>query len=198
MDHVWSILFTTGYLTKRGKAKEGVYQLVIPNREIRKIFIEQIQEWFHDETRKDKMKLDAFCDAFIKADAETIERQFNIYLKKTISIRDTAVQKEKKENFYHGILLGLLNHRGEWEISSNAESGTGYSDILVEAGGEKETGIVIEIKYSDNGDLETSCAEALKQIEEKEYAAKLLEDGMETIIKYGIACNRKKCKVMKG
>ncbi len=214
VDHVWSILFTAGYLTKRGKAKEGVYQLVIPNQEIRKIFIEQIQDWFHDETRKDKMKLDAFCDAFVKADADTIEKQFNMYLKKTISIRDTAVQKEKKENlptgkattksserrnssacFYHGILLGLLSHRGEWEISSNAESGIGYSDILVEAGGEKETGIVIEIKYSDNGDLEAGCEEALRQIEKKEYAAKLIEDGMDTVIKYGIACWKKKCKV---
>ena len=195
VDHVWSILFTAGYLTKRGKAKEGVYQLVIPNQEIRKIFIEQIQDWFHDETRKDKMKLDAFCDAFVKADPDTIEKQFNIYLKKTISIRDTAVQKEKKENFYHGILLGLLSYRGEWEISSNAESGIGYSDILVEAGGEKETGIVIEIKYSDNGDLEAGCEEALRQIEKKEYAAKLIEDGMDTVIKYGIACWKKKCKV---
>ena len=195
VDHVWSILFTAGYLTKRGKAKEGIYQLVIPNQEIRKIFIEQIQDWFHDETRKDKMKLDAFCDAFVKADPNTIEKQFNIYLKKTISIRDTAVQKEKKENFYHGILLGLLSYRGEWEISSNAESGIGYSDILVEAGGEKETGIVIEIKYSDNGDLEAGCEEALRQIEKKEYAAKLIEDGMDTVIKYGIACWKKKCKV---
>ena len=195
VDHVWSILFTAGYLTKRGKAKEGIYQLVIPNQEIRKIFIEQIQDWFHDETRKDKMKLDAFCDAFVKADPDTIEKQFNIYLKKTISIRDTAVQKEKKENFYHGILLGLLSYRGEWEISSNAESGIGYSDILVEAGGEKETGIVIEIKYSDNGDLEAGCEEALRQIEKKEYSAKLIEDGMDTVIKYGIACCKKKCKV---
>lgn len=169
--------------------------MVIPNQEIRKIFIEQIQDWFHDETRKDKMKLDAFCDAFVKADPDTIEKQFNIYLKKTISIRDTAVQKEKKENFYHGILLGLLSYRGEWEISSNAESGIGYSDILVEAGGEKETGIVIEIKYSDNGDLEAGCEEALRQIEKKEYAAKLIEDGMDTVIKYGIACWKKKCKV---
>lgn len=98
--------------------------------------------------------------------------------------------------FFHGILLGLLSHRGEWEIRSNAESGIGYTDILIETDGEKETGIVIEIKYSDNGDLDAGCAEALKQIEEKEYAAKLMEDGMETVIKYGIACWKKKCRVM--
>lgn len=197
IDHVWSVLFTTGYLTKRGKVKEGIYQLVIPNQEIRKIFIEQIQEWFQEETQKDKIKLDAFCEAFVKEDTETIEKQFNAYLKKTISIRDTAVQKEKKENFYHGILLGLLSHRGDWDISSNTESGIGYSDILVETGGEKEIGIVIEIKYPDGGNLETGCIEALKQIEEKEYSTKLIEDGMETIIKYGIACWKKKCKVIK-
>lgn len=193
IENLWSVLFTTGYLTKRGKADGDVYQLAVPNQEIRKIFIEQIQEWFREEVRKDQAKLDVFCEAFVKADAKSIEKQFNAYLKKTISIRDTAVKKGKKENFYHGILLGLLSHREDWGIHSNAESGIGYSDILVEA--EDEIGIVIEVKYAEDGDLAAGCMEALKQIEEKEYETKLLGNGMETIVRCGIACWKKKCKV---
>lgn len=196
-DHVWSVLFTTGYLTWQQKFDSGSFQLIIPNLEIRKIFIEQIEEWFQDEVRKDMPKLDAFCEAFIKEDAESIESYLNTYLQKTISIRDTSVQKEKKENFYHGILLGLLSCHEEWDICSNAESGEGFSDILVEIE-EKQTGIVIEIKYSEHGNLDLSCAEALKQIEDKDYAARLKLDGMTTILKYGIACWKKRCKVKSG
>ncbi|MEZ3485745.1 MAG: ATP-binding protein [Lachnospiraceae bacterium] len=193
IENVWSVLFTTGYLTKRGKAEGNIYQLAIPNREIREIFAEQILEWFQDEMRKDKTRLDAFCDAFVSADAEAIETQFTAYLKKTISIRDTAVRSARKENFYHGILLGLLSYREDWDVSSNAESGEGYSDILVET--EDETGIVIEVKYAEDGDLEEGCKEALKQIRIKEYASRLIEDGVKNIRKYGIACWKKKCKV---
>lgn len=194
IENVWSVLFTTGYLTKQGRSEEDACELAIPNREIREIFVEQIQEWFQEEMQKDPIKLDAFCEAFARGEAEVIETQFTAYLKKTISIRDTAVRKEKKENFYHGILLGLLSYRGDWDVTSNAESGTGYSDILVET--ENETGIVIEVKYAENGNLEAGCREALKQIEEKDYEAGLAEDGMETIRKYGIACWKKKCKVI--
>ena len=193
IENIWSVLFTTGYLTKQGKMEGNACRLVIPNREIRQIFVEQIREWFQEEARKDEVKLDAFCEAFASGDAELAERQFNAYLKKTISIRDTAVRKEKKENFYHGILLGLLSHRGDWDVSSNAESGTGYSDILVET--EDDLGIVIEIKYASDGNLEAGCREALEQIRDKDYAARLVEDGMERIVKYGIACWKKKCKV---
>jgi len=193
IENVWSVLFTTGYLTKRGKAEGNIYQLAIPNREIRQIYEEQIQEWFQEETRKDKIKLEAFCEAFASADAEAIESQFTSYLKKTISIRDTAVRKEKKENFYHGILLGLLSYRDDWDVSSNTESGIGYSDILVET--EDDIGIVIEVKYVEDGNLEAGCREALKQIQDKGYEEVLVEDGIETIRKYGIACWKKKCKV---
>ena len=128
------MLFTTGYLTQRGSGADAadVYRLAIPNLEIRQIFEEQIQEWFQEEARKDAPRLDAFCDAFPQGDAEAVERQFNAYLRKTISIRDTAVKTAKKENFYHGILLGLLAHREDWVVASNVESGDGYSDILVE------------------------------------------------------------------
>ena len=194
MDNLWSVLFTTGYLTQCGSTDVRTFQLVIPNLEIREIFTEQIYEWFQKEARKDTPKLDAFCAAFPLGDTETIETLFTAYLKKTISIRDTGARKEQKENFYHGILLGLLSHREDWIISSNAESGAGYSDILIEIE-DSNIGIVIELKYPDNGNLETGCLDALAQIEEKEYTERLLQNGMEAVIKYGIACYKKTCKV---
>lgn len=193
--NLWSVLFTTGYLTQRGKIQGNRYQLAIPNREIRQIFITQVKEWFSDIVRKDTPKLDAFCTAFFKGDASLIEEQFNSYLMKTISIRDTNVPKAKKENFYHGILLGLLSHMEDWLISSNAESGEGYSDILVEIEAEK-IGIVIEVKYAEHHSLDAACKEALQQIEANNYAETLLADGMTTIFKYGIACYKKHCKVI--
>ncbi len=193
-NNLWSILFTTGYLTQRGKCAEDSYWLAIPNQEIRKIFIEQILEWIQEEARRDTPRLDAFCEAFAQGNSSEIEQQFNSYLQKTISIRDSNVQKTKKENFYHGILLGLLSHREDWGIESNAEAGEGYSDILVEME-EKRIGIIIEIKYPDNGNLEAGCQKALEQIEKKNYTERLLEDGMETILSYGIACWKKKCMV---
>lgn len=196
IDHLWSVLFATGYLTRREGFPDGeTFSLAIPNLEIRKIFIDQILEWFQEESQKDTIRLDSFCQAFVRADAETVEELFNAYLQKTISIRDTSVRKNKKENFYHGILLGLLSHRENWDIDSNAESGEGFSDILVEIE-EQKIGIVIEVKYSDDGDLEKSCWEALAQIEEKDYAARLRQDGMNTILKYGIACRKKSCRVL--
>lgn len=156
-----------------------------------------MQEWFQEEARKDTPRLDRFCEAFATGDAQGIEEQFNAYLKKTISIRDTGVRKKKKENFYHGILLGLLSHREDWDVSSNMESGDGYSDILVEIE-DRNIGFVIEVKYSDSGNLEAGCQDALKQIEETGYETRLEEDGMETIYRYGIACYKKKCRVCLG
>jgi len=195
IDNLWSVLFTTGYLTQRGNPEEDVYQLAIPNLEIRQIFVQQILEWFQEEVKKDTPMLDTFCVAFPEKDAETAERLLNAYLLKTISIRDTSVRKNKKENFYHGIILGLLSHREDWYLHSNAESGDGYSDILVEIPKES-TGIVIEIKYPENGDLEKGCQEAFEQIEEMGYESRLHLDGMENVIKYGIACYKKRCRVM--
>ena len=174
-----------------------MYELKIPNLELKKIYIDQIMEWFKAEAGKDAPKLDALCLAFAAGDAGEAERQFTAYLKKTISIRDTSVRKGKKENFYHGILLGLLSHREDWVIRSNQESGEGFSDILVEIE-EENKGIVIEVKYPDGGELDAGCLEALAQIEEKGYEGKLREDGMETVIKYGISCRRKSCRVMAG
>ena len=194
VDNIWSVLFTTGYLTQTGRPDGDVYQLVIPNLEIRQIFAEQILEWFEEDARRDGTRLEAFCGAFRRGDAAEIEERFNAYLLRSISVRDTGAGKGKKENFYHGILLGLLSYQEEWDVWSNAESGDGFSDILVEIE-EERVGIVIEVKYVDSGDLETGCQKALEQIEEKEYDARLNLDGMETILKYGIGCRKKACKV---
>lgn len=194
LDNLWSVLFTTGYLTKKAEIDLNTYELVIPNREIRMIFTEQILDWFQKEAREDAPALDAFCEAFCQGDPAAIEHRFASYLKKTISIRDTAVRKERKENFYHGILLGLLSHREDWLLLSSVESGIGYSDILIELP-DKNIGIVIEIKYSESRNLEAACQKALEQIEEKNYADRLMEDDMDTILKYGIACRRNTCMV---
>ncbi len=217
IDNLWSVLFTTGYLTKRRETDANTYELVIPNQEIREIFKKQILSWFQEEARKDSTTLDAFCDTFRQGDPEAIQKQFNTYLRKTIGIHDTAVRKEKKENFhsvkaptkgfkrqnpsvrfYHGILLGLLSRQEEWRIRSSAESGEGYSDILIEITDDDSdirTGIVIELKYAENGNLETKCLEALRQIEDKNYAGQLTDDGMDKVLKYGIAVRKKNCMV---
>ena len=193
--NLWSVLFTTGYLTKQGVTDDGKVRLSIPNREIKNLFIKKIREWFSDTTANDGKTLEQFCNAFVEKDTEKIEQLFGDYLWNTISIRDTAVAKDKKENFYHRILLGLLGYKSSWLIKSNTESGTGYSDILVEVPNNR-TGIVIELKYAENGDMDAACDEALKQIEEKSYVDKLKQDGMRNFIKYGIACFKKDCKVV--
>ena len=151
------LLFTTGYLTRQGEPDGNLYSLKIPNREIRNIFIKQIYTWFQETAEQDGAALSAFCDAFKNGDAHAVEQKLNAYLSKTISIRDTFVRKERKENFYHGILPGLLAYKDNWPVSSNKESGEGYSDILVEIDDE-ETGIVIEVKYPDNANLHKGCA----------------------------------------
>lgn len=194
VDNIWSLLFTTGYLTQRGVTGDREHLLAIPNKEIRNIFTEQIFEWFQDTARKNGTALDIFCNAFKKGDAETAQKKFNEYLKRMISIRDTAVRKDLKENYYHGLLLGLLSYKDSWYITSNRESGDGYCDILVET--DDETGFVIEIKYADDGDLDAACQKALEQIDEKRYTEQLHEDGMEKILKYGIACYRKRCRIV--
>lgn len=196
IDNLWSVLFTTGYLTQRGTVGEDKYYLAIPNYEIRKLFIRQIKEWFSQKTRNDGKTLELFCNAFSDGNPALIEELFNDYLWNTISIRDTAAPEERKENFYHGLLLGLLGYKDDWIVKSNAESGIGYSDILIEIR-ENRIGIVIEMKYAANGKLEAACHEALSQIEDRKYEARLKEDGMKNIIKYGIACYKKECKIEK-
>ncbi len=195
IGNLWSVLFSTGYLTQRGEREDGALQLAIPNREIRQIFAEQILDWFQEEARRDTPRLDAFCDSFPRGDAHTAEELFGAYLARTISVRDAGGRKGRRESFYHGVLLGLLSHREDWVLSSNAEAGEGYSDILAEdeAG---TMGIVIEVKYAEDGDLEKACLEALEQIDRKGYAEGLRRNGVENILKYGIACYKKRCRIL--
>ena len=195
IENLWSVLFTTGYLTQRGQVGTDTFKLAIPNLEIRRLFIKQIREWFRETSQSDGETLNEFCNAFPRQNPKKIEELFGDYLWNTISIRDTA--PAKKENFYHGILLGLLGYKSNWLIKSNAESGIGYSDILVEVP-DNRTGIVIELKYAENGNMDAACEEALKQIEDRDYTARLRDDGMRNIIKYGIACYKKNCKVVLG
>ena len=194
LENVWSLLFMTGYLTQRGRVDAKRYKLAIPNLEIRDIFETQIMEYFKESVAKDGDTLSRFCDALKNGEETKVGEIFESYLKKTISIRDTFVRKASKENFYHGILLGILGVKEEWYASSNQESGEGYSDILVETEN-SETVILIEVKYANDGNLDQACERALQQIEEKKYDEELRENGVDKILKYGIACYMKRCKV---
>lgn len=196
IENMWSVLFTTGYLTKRGTGNGRNIRLTIPNREIRDIFTTQIMTWFKENVEKDGKTLRDFCLALEEGRAEEVERILSIYLKKTISIRDTFVQKKMKENFYHGILIGILGLKEHWGISSNRESGDGYSDIVIETE-DMEKGIIIEAKYAEDGDLQKACEKALAQIEDNHYEEELEDEGIEDILKYGIAFYKKRCRVIK-
>ena len=196
IDNLWSVLFTTGYLTKTGRAINGVYKLVIPNREVREVFILQIQEWFRKRMADDEKPMREFCRAFLKGEPERIEKRLNIILNRMISVLDAKAPDDKKENFYHGLLLGLLRSEMNWLILSNAESGDGFSDILIEPE-DPDAGIVIEVKYASSvAGLEKACEEVLRQIREKRYDERLRNDGRTDVLTYGIAFCRKRCKVV--
>ena len=197
IDNLWSLLFTTGYLTQSEEAEDNMTELRIPNREVHWIFIEQIRQWFQEETVKDNAALESFRKAFQENDVPAIEESLTFYLKKNISIRDTYVKKSMKENFYHGVLLGIFGNIDGWIIMSNTESGDGYSDILVEIE-ENEIGLVIELKYAEDAAFDTACEKALQQIKDRNYEEILIDDGMKTIYRYGIACYKKRCKVISG
>ena len=194
VENIWSVLFTTGYLTQAGQVDARMYKLRIPNLEIRDIFETQIMEYFRESVRKDGDTLKKFCEALENGEEKRVEGIFESYLKKTISIRDTFVRKAKKENFYHGILLGILGVKEGWGVFSNRETGEGYSDILIETEN-GEMAILIEVKYANDGDLDLACKKALKQVEERKYDEELRENGAEKILKYGIACYMKRCRV---
>ena len=170
-------------------------RLAIPNQEIREIYVTQIMEFFKENIREDGDTLNRFCDALQNKDAENVEKIFTEYLRRTISIRDTAVRTNMKESFYHGVLLGILGVKAQWGISSNREMGEGYADILAEPD-TGDMGIIIEVKYAHDGDLDAACKEALKQIEYTGYEDDLEDDGVDNILKYGIACYKKRCRVM--
>lgn len=194
-ENLWSVLFTTGYLTQSGKADGNVFRLVIPNMEIRDIFITQIMEYFRENIKEDGETLSLFCDALEAGNVEKVEKYFSAYLRRTISIRDTFVKRKLKENFYHGMLLGILGLKESWTISSNREVGEGYGDIIVETE-DSETGIIIEVKYAHDGNLESACQEAIAQIRNTRYDDELKENGTRKILRYGIACYLKRCKVI--
>ena len=194
LENVWSLLFMTGYLTQHGRVDAKRYKLAIPNLEIRDIFETQIMEYFKETVAKDGDTLGRFCDALKNGEEKQVEDIFERYLKKTISIRDTFVKKTMKENFYHGILLGILGVKEEWGVFSNQETGEGYSDILIETEN-SETAILIEVKYANDGNLDQACERALKQVEDRKYDQELLENGVDKILKYKIACYKKQCKV---
>ncbi len=195
MGNVWSVLFMTGYLTQRGRADGNLYNLVIPNREIRNIFTEQIMKMFQEQAEQDGETLGRFCDALEQGNAEEVERCFTGYMRKTVSIRDTFVRKATKENFYHGMLIGLLGFKEGWAVMSNREAGDGFSDIQILID-DAETGIVIEVKYAQNGDLEAECQKALTQMRALHYEEGMRNAGIRKILKYGIACWKKTCKVV--
>lgn len=195
IDNLWSVLFTTGYLTQKGKPEDNRFPLAIPNMEIRNIFTTQIMDFFKENVPKNRAALNEFCKALKNGDAEGVEKQLTEYLRRTISIRDTFVKKQMKENFFHGILLGILSFGDTWSVSSNKESGDGYSDILLETD-DGETGIILELKYADDGNLDTACKKALAQINWNRYEEILLDEGVPHILKYGIAFYKKRCRVM--
>ena len=194
IDNIWSVLYSTGYLTCRRRVPGKKMELALPNREVRDLFIDLIKDWFEETIQADSERIHRFCAAFPAGDTDVIQEMLGDYLWDSISVRDTAVRRNMKENFYHGMLLGLLRSQGSWLVKSNAETGEGYSDISIQT--PDRVGMVIELKYADDGNLEAACREALRRIEVKKYAEGLKYRGIKTIIKYGIAFCGKECMVM--
>lgn len=193
VDNIWSALFMTGYLTQRSR-QGNRYELIVPNREIRNIIIEHILAMFRKSIGNDGEMIDSFCSALESGRTSEAERLFTLYIQKTISIRDTFVKKPIKENFYHGMLLGILSYKSGWSVRSNRESGDGFSDIMIRID-DSYTGIIIEVKYTEN-DVDAVCLKAIRQINDKHYDAELVQSGIKHILKYGIACNKKNCRIM--
>ena len=197
IDNLWSVLFTTGYLTYTEQTEDGSYKLRIPNREVREVFVLQIQEWFKKSMAKDQQPTQAFCRALLEGDAEKASNELNTIMSGMISVLDTKARDAQKENFYHGLLLGLLRSIADWKILSNAEAGEGFSDIIIEPRRNLNMGIVIEIKYAPTfRALDEACAKAMEQIKARGYDERLREDGREDILAYGIAFNKKRCKAV--
>ena len=202
IENLWSVLFTTGYLTKAGEVRlpdseSYAYKLVIPNKEVREVFVLQIQEWFKVVVAKDDDTMKLLSRAILDKDEKQIARQLNIVMSRMISILDTKASDDMKENFYHGLLLGLLRGSNPgWLIKSNRESGDGFSDILIKPE-DPDAGIVIEVKYAKEMiSLDAACEAAMAQIKEKRYDEALRDEGRCDILAYGIAFCRKRCRVV--
>ena len=193
--YLWSVLLATGYLTQAGMSQNGLQKLVIPNKEVQGIYEKKIRSWFKIKIISNTERWRKFCIAVKSGDAAGVQELFNSFMADSISIRDTCVKKRMKENFYHGMLLGLLQAEESWIVKSNRESGIGYLDIQLEVPTER-TGCVIEVKYAEQGAFDSACQEAMRQIDECGYVALLKQDGMERIHKFGIACYKKSCNVI--
>lgn len=196
MDNIWSVLFMTGYLTYTDIKEDGAYKLVIPNKEVREVFVVQIQEWLRQIIIRNQTSTVKINNGFLEENAEVIEKELTIFLNETISILDTKARNEDKENFYHGILIGILKSNTEWVVKSNIESGDGFADIIIKP--EKpDDGIVIELKYSKSmQEMEKVCKQAIQQIKDRRYDTLLKDDGRTNILAYGIAFCKKRCKVV--
>ncbi|MCD8121143.1 MAG: ATP-binding protein [Clostridiales bacterium] len=195
VENMWSLLYATGYLTQSETPSGNLVRLTIPNTEVRSIFRDFVLKLFEKKIAGDGTTVSDFCEALKNGDAAKVERAFTDLMKNTISIRDTAVKKEFKESFYHGLLLGILGFKDGWSVDSNRESGDGYYDIAIEIEDES-IGIIIEVKYAENETFDAACEEAMNQIRKHDYASILREDDMQIILKYGIACYKKKCRVV--
>ena len=196
IDNIWSVLFTTGYLTQAGVSAEGIYKLVIPNKEIREVFVLKIQEWFKTVVDSNQASTEKINQGFLVGNSEAIQQELTMFLTETISILDTKARDEQKENFYHGILLGILKNYSGWAGKSNRESGDGFADILVKPQN-PDAGIIIEVKYAHSfKDLEYACERALKQAHDRRYDEIFREDGRSQILVYGIAFYKKRCRVI--
>ena len=196
IDNLWSVLFTTGYLTQDGMSENGVYKLKIPNEEVKEVYMYQIQEWFKNVVLGDTEQLTVFWKAFESGNAVYVEQYLVRVLNQTISVFDTKGQALEKENVYHTFLLGLLSGNANWLVKSNIESGDGFADIIIETE-QPDSGMIIELKYSKSfSGLEKSCKDAIAQVRNRRYDTYLKNDGRQNILVYGIAFCKKKCKVM--
>ena len=196
IDNIWSVLFTTGYLTRLGKAENGVYKLIIPNQEVREVFVLKIREWFNQIVANNRASTNKINQGFLEGEAETIQQELTMFLGETIRVFDTKARNEEKEIFYHGILLGILKNYSGWVVKSNRESGDGFADIRLKPKN-PDAGIIVELKYARSlHDLDQACERALEQIEDRRYDTELREDGRNDILAYGIAFCRKRCKVV--
>ena len=196
IDNVWSVLFTTGYLTREGREMDGIYRLIIPNKEVREVFVLQIREWFNRVVANDRASTEKINRGFLEGNVEDIQRELTHFLGESISVLDTKARNEEKEIFYHGILIGILKSNVSWAVRSNRESGDGYADILIKPKN-PDVGIVIELKYAHSfKELDQACERALEQIRDRRYDEALREDGRSEILAYGIAFWKKRCKVL--
>ncbi len=195
IENIWSVLFMTGYLTQRGESDGKKYQLAIPNREIREIFTDQITDMFQKVVRANTSRLTEFGEAIKSGDAAKVEKLFTSYLYDSITVRDSSVQNDKKEILYHGEMIGILVNIEGWDSKTNADAGDGYSDVMVKIEDE-DIGIIIEFKYARNARFDAECKDAMAQIERMNYTSELKHEGFHTIYKYGIACFKKRCKVV--